>query len=116
VLLDEWSEVIPGTKETAGLAFHYDRPSNEPPQALLLAVAASAGERWNFDDLELAVVETFDLARKRAAEPRNLAGTPLSRFLPATLMATTAEAISIGSRLFAFDVLFAENPEVTSGG
>lgn len=115
LLLDEWSEVLPSKQETAGLAFHYDRPSNEPPQTLLLAVAASAGERWSFEDLELAVVETFELARKRATEPRDLAGTALSRFLPATLMASTAHAISIGSRLFAFDVLFAAD-EVQNNG
>lgn len=107
LLLDEWTEIIPSTKETAGLAFHYDRPSSEPPQTLLLVTPARQGERWSWLDLQLAIPETFDLARKRAAEPRDLSRTPLSRFLPATLMASTTSAISISSQLQAADVMFA---------
>jgi len=108
LLLDEWTEVIPSTEETAGLAFHYDRPSNEAPQTLLLVTPSGRGRTWSWLELQQAIPETFALARTRAAEPRDLATTPLSRFLPATLLATTASPISIGSRLRAFDVLFAE--------
>jgi hypothetical protein len=107
LLLDEWTETIPGIKETAGLAFHYDRPSSEPPQALLLVTPASSNERWNWLDLVGAIPETFDLARKRAVEPRNLSATVLSRFLPATLMAFTSGGISIGSELQVADVMHA---------
>ncbi len=108
LLLDEWTEVVPSARETAGLAFHYDRPSSEPPQALLLVLPASSSKSWSWTDLALAVPETFELAKKRAAEPRDLATTALSRFLPATLMASTVNPISIGSRLRAFDIAFAE--------
>jgi hypothetical protein len=107
LLIDEWTEVVPGTKETAGLAFNYDRPSHEPPQTMLLVTPASAADRWNWEDLRAAIPETFDLAKKRAVEPRAISRTPLARFLPATLMAFTTNAISISSELRVADVTFA---------
>jgi hypothetical protein len=105
LLLDEWTEVIPATKETAGLAFNYDRPSTEPPQTLLLVTPAGTGPQWNWEDLRSAIPETFALARKRAVEPRQIAGTPLARLLPATLMAFTTNAISISSYLRIADIV-----------
>ena len=104
LLLDEWTEVVPGTRETAGLAFHYDRPSHEPPQTMLLVTPASAGALWNWEDLRAAIPETFALAKTRAVEPRDLARTSLARLLPATLMAFTTHAISISSELRVADV------------
>lgn len=107
LLLDEWTEIIPGATETAGLAFHYDRPSSEPPHAMLLVTPASLGENWHWEDVERAIPETFALAKTRAAEPRDVSATPLARLLPATLMAFTTGGISIGSQLHAADVMFA---------
>jgi hypothetical protein len=114
LLLDEWTEVIPAKRETAGLAFHFDRPSNEPPQAWLLVTPASVGPNWQWADLQLAVPETFELAKKRAAEPRSLAASPLARLLPATLMACTASPITISSLLQTADVLL-QTPGRTNG-
>lgn len=105
LLLDEWTEVIPSTKETAGLAFNYDRPSNEPPQTMLLVTPAGSEDQWNWEDLRAAIPETFALARKRAVEPRDIAKTPLARLLPATLMAFTTNAISISSYLRIADLV-----------
>ncbi len=99
LLVDEWTEVIPSTRETAALAFNYDRPSHEPPQAMLLVTPATLAPSWNWGDLALAIPETFELAKKRAVEPRDVAATPLARLLPATLMAFTTHAISISSEL-----------------
>lgn len=107
LMLDEWTEVIPGPAETAGLAFHYDRPSSEPPHAMLLVTPASVGERWQWSDVERAVPETFALAKTRAAEPSDVSATPLARLLPATLMAFTSGGISIASHLHAADVMIA---------
>lgn len=107
IMIDEWTEVIPATKETAGLAFHFDRPNNEPPQSMLLVTPASAGRQWNWEDLKLAIPETFDMAKKRAVEPRDISASPLSRLLPATLMAFTTHAMSISSGLRVADVLVA---------
>jgi hypothetical protein len=105
LLLDEWTEVVPGQDETAGLAFHYDRPSNEPPQTMLLVTPATAAPQWSWEDLSLSIPETFELARKRVVEPRDISATPLSRLLPATLMAFTTSEISISSSLRVADVL-----------
>jgi hypothetical protein len=105
LLIDEWTEVVPGMNETAGLAFHYDRPSHEPPQTMLLVTAAGAGPSWSWEDLRAAVPETFELARRRAVEPRDIAVTPLARFLPATLMAFTTHDISVSSGLRTADVV-----------
>jgi len=99
LLLDEWTEVLPGREETTGLTFHYDRPNNEPPQTMLLAIPSTSGDTWNWDDLTAAVRETFVMARKRAAEPATLEATPLARFLPATIAAVTMRRLSISSNL-----------------
>jgi len=105
LLIDEWTEVIPGTKETAGLAFNFDRPNNEPPQTMLLVTPATAGVQWTWEDLRSAIPETFALAQKRAVEPRDISAIPLSRLLPATMMAFTTNEISIGSSLRVADVI-----------
>jgi hypothetical protein len=107
LLLDEWTEVLPATTETAGLAFHYDRPNHEPPQTMLLVTPATAGATWAWEDVRAAIPETFELAKRRVVEPRAIRETPLARFLPATLMAFTTHAISISSELRPADVAFA---------
>lgn len=99
LLLDEWTEILPGKEETTGLAFHYDRPNNEAPQSLMLVVPASTGAQWTWDELKASVLETFEMAKKRASEPRNIEQTPLSRFLPATIAAVTLRGISISENL-----------------
>jgi hypothetical protein len=99
LLLDEWTEVIPGTVRTTGIAFNFDRPDSEPPQAILLVTPASASGTWQWDDLVGALHETLDLAKKRAVEPVHVDGTAYSRFLPATIMAATLYGISITTTL-----------------
>jgi len=89
LLLDEWTEVVPGRTEDTGLAFHYDRPNSEPPQTLLLALPAQHAGGWRWDDLVDCVRETIDLARKRAVEPDHLDTTAYGRFLPAVISAAS---------------------------
>ena len=72
----------PGTTRDTGLTFHFDRPDNEPPQAMLLVTPATADGAWQWDDLVDALNETLDLAKKRAVEPAQLDATPI-RALPA---------------------------------
>ncbi len=101
LLLDEWSEVVPGTARTTGIAFNFDRPDSEPPQAILLVTPAAASGTWQWDDLVGALHETLDLAKKRAVEPVHIDSTAYSRFLPATIMAATLYGISITTTLAA---------------
>jgi len=99
LLLDEWTEVLPGSQETTGITFHYDRPNSEPAQTMLLVNSARFADGWSWDDLVDALNETLDLARLRAVDPEQVAATPLNRLLPATLMGTTFYEQSISVNL-----------------
>ncbi len=71
LLIDEWVEVVPSSRETTGVTFHYDGPSSAPPQALLLAVSADQREMWDLNSLEAIAQETTDLMRLRAVAPES---------------------------------------------
>jgi hypothetical protein len=99
LLLDEWTEVVPSDTETTGLAFHVDKPNSEPPQVILLATPTQFTGAWNWQDLVDTLHETLDLARTRAVEPKHLDKKALSVFLPATILATTWQPITIAADL-----------------
>lgn len=99
LLVDEWTEVIPGTEETTGIAFHFDRPNAEPPQTWLLALPAVRDGVWSWDELLAAVIDTLESAKRRAIEPVHVDGTAYSAFLPATMSAYTFPEISISNNL-----------------
>ena len=101
LLLDDWTEVIPGTTKDTGITFNFDRPDNEPPQSILLVTPATADGVWHWEDVIGALNETLDLAKKRALEPSMLDPTMYSRLLPATIMAVTLHGISITTALAA---------------
>jgi hypothetical protein len=101
LMIDEWTEVIPASTRDTGITFNYSRPDNEPPQALLLVVSASNTGSWQWTDLVGALNETLDLAKKRAVEPAFLDPTVYSRFLPATVTASTTYGITIATPLTA---------------
>ena len=65
LVVDQWSERIPGRQETTGLTFQYDAPTNRPPQSWLLAVPP-AGDEWSYDVVVTTLLETLDRARTRA--------------------------------------------------
>src|SRR5262249_53566486 len=68
LLVDEWTEIIPSTKELTGVAFHYDDPGAEAPQAVLVAVPPRLDEMWSFADVVATLHETLDLAKVRAVD------------------------------------------------
>ena len=86
LMIDDWSELIPGDKETTGLAFHFDRPNACAPQAVLLAVSPTLDGAWEWADLVAIVEETFERAKMRAVEPDQLIGTDYFQALPTTLL------------------------------
>jgi hypothetical protein len=96
LLVDEWTEVLPADNQTTGLAFHFDRPSSEPPQAWLLVVPPTPTGAWAWADIVDALHETLDAARLRAVEPDQLDDTAWARFLPAVVTATSLHPITIG--------------------
>ncbi|SHM62140.1 hypothetical protein SAMN05444266_109222 [Chitinophaga jiangningensis] len=95
LLLDEWTELIPAKKETAGIAFHYDKPNAEPPQVMLLAMPPVYTGAWNWSDLQEIVHETFQAAKARAIEPEQIDTTNYARFLPAVVSSMSVHPISI---------------------
>jgi hypothetical protein len=104
LLLDDWSETVPaveadepGPQHTTGVAFHFDRPSQEPPQAMLLLAPAQWDGRWSWDDVVQGVIDTFDLARMRAVEPDRLDDGALAQYLPATVASVTTSGLSLSA-------------------
>lgn len=89
LMLDEWVEVIPTDQETTGLAFHFDRPNSEAPQAILLVTPPIHRGAWQWQDLVDTLHETLDFAPIRAVEPAQLDKTTLGPLLPAILSAVT---------------------------
>ncbi|HLL52510.1 MAG TPA: hypothetical protein VK447_03130, partial [Myxococcaceae bacterium] len=89
LMLDEWIEVIPTEQARTGLAFHFDRPASEAPQAILLALPPVQRGAWQWQDLVATLHETLDEARLRAVEPAQLDRTALGPLLPAVLSAVT---------------------------
>lgn len=90
LVVDEWNEVIPNRIETTGIAVHYNQPSTEPPQCLLLAVSPVITGRWEWDDLVETLTDTLDRAKRRAVEPDFLRTTPYAQLLPAVLSTFTS--------------------------
>ncbi len=83
LLVDEWTEIIPGDHETTGVAVHYDQPDSTPPQCLLVAVPPERGAPWSIGTLVQTLHDTFELAQVRAVELEHLSGTLYGQLLPA---------------------------------
>lgn len=99
LLLDEWTETIPGSEVHTGIAFHHDRPNCEAPQSMLLVTPAQFRGEWQWADLIDALNETLTLAQRRAVEPRHIDATPYAWFLPATIMAAQVQQLTIAANL-----------------
>jgi hypothetical protein len=86
--IDEWVEVLPDVNVTTGVAFQFDEPAAQAPQAILLAVPPRLGGAWDIAALESIVLEALDLAKLRAVDPEALdAHTGLGQLLPALCFA-----------------------------
>jgi hypothetical protein len=99
LLLDEWTELVPATRESTGIAADLMRPDSEPPQAMLLVVPPRRTGAWQTEDLVAAISETFDLAKLRAVEPAHLDDTAYAQLLPATVLSATPQPITISTDL-----------------
>lgn len=99
LLLDEWVEVVPTDEVTSGLAFHFDRPGSEAPQAVLLVTPPVQQGMWQWQDLVDTLHETLDFARLRAVEPAQLDKTALGPLLPAVISAVTLYPITAALNL-----------------
>jgi hypothetical protein len=94
LVIDDWTETVPATRETTGVSFHFNRPNAVAPQALLVAVPPVLRGHWEWDDVVGAVNEALDLAKLRAIEPDALAAGAEFQVLPAILSEFTAARLA----------------------
>lgn len=80
LVVDEYTEAVPGDTTTTAIAFGYDAPGARPPQSVLLAVPPVAGQAWSIDLLASVIGETLDLARVRMVDLSSVAWA--GRLLP----------------------------------
>jgi hypothetical protein len=99
LFVDEWTEVVPRTEETTGIAFRYDPPDAMAPQAILLAVPPVVGEPWTVGTVNQVLLETLDLAHLRALGPEALGDA--GQYLPATTLAFNADGDAVSTDLTA---------------
>jgi hypothetical protein len=88
LLLDQWSDVVPGATAETGLAFHYDSQNSEAPQVILMAVQSRLTANWNVAELAAIVNETLDLAQIRPVDNDKL---PLGQLVPAICLASNLQ-------------------------
>ena len=86
---------MPNPQETAGLAFHLERPASQPPQACLIAVPPDPAAQWTIATLEAALLETLDAARMRAVPAEAVVGA--AQFLPALQFANNAAGETVSA-------------------
>ena len=80
LVVDEYTEVIPGASTTTAISFGFDAPGARPPQSVLLAVPPVVGTAWSVDSLAGVIGETLDLAKIRMVDLSAVAWA--GRFLP----------------------------------
>ncbi len=97
LLVDEWTEIIPATSETTGVAFRYDPPDAMAPQAILLAVPPVLDEQWTVGTLNQVLLETLDLAHLRPIGPDLLGDA--GQYLPAAMLAFNAVGDAVSTDL-----------------
>lgn len=87
LLVEQWNEAVPSGEQVTGVAFHYDAPSNRPPQSWLLAVTPDQ-EPWSLKLAADTLLETLEWAVLRAVGPEDLLDFGRSiptAFLPGSL-------------------------------
>lgn len=91
LVLDFWVERIPYKTQTAGLAFSYDQPDAEAPNAILMAVAPNVTNKyrkkiignWSSLDLVTTIQSAMHLVKSRGVEPDDIYNNKFtSAYLP----------------------------------
>ena len=85
LLIDEWVEVVPSTKEITGIALQFDQPNAAPPQTILIAVPPDVEVPWTIWSLQQVLLETLDLARIRGVDTDSV--HEVGHYLPAMYFA-----------------------------
>lgn len=70
LIIDFWVEKIPYRKQTAALAFSFDQPDAEPPQAVLVGVSPLGGNHhWSEKRMVRTIRSAMHQVMSRAVEP-----------------------------------------------
>jgi hypothetical protein len=86
ILLESWTEIIPSKTQKTAIAFHYDTPRAEAPQAVLVAASPNSNiASWDVEDVIATLAETLDLAKIRTVD-RDL--LDFGQLLPALVLAS----------------------------
>jgi hypothetical protein len=89
LLVDEWTETVPSTRESTAVTFQFDPPDACAPQCVLLAVPPVPGMDWTSNVLRQVLEETLDLAKLRAVDAEALG--EVAQYLPALYLAFNAK-------------------------
>lgn len=89
LLIDAWPEAELVATQTTGVAFPFDAPRSQPPQAILLAVPPP-GVAWSTALVESIIDETIAAARLRVAAPEEMR----DQLAPALLVTEDAEQLT----------------------
>ncbi len=97
LLIDDWTELVPGNKETTGIAFHYNQPNAKAPQTVLLAITPEIKGNWTWNELMDILNDTLDRAKRRAVEPDQIDTSINAQFLPAMMTAFSNAPVTIST-------------------
>ncbi|MFD2093351.1 hypothetical protein [Blastococcus deserti] len=93
LLVDEVIEVVPGSRETTAVTFHYDSPDAVSPQVVLLGVPPDVAQAtWTVDAVADTVLDTMQLARLRGVDP-TLSGVPDAGGVPRSVLDVLGQAL-----------------------
>lgn len=95
LLVDAWTEILPSSSSSLGLAVYSDSPSAQAPNAILVAVPPRLNEAWDIKLLATVLGETLDLAEIRMVDGEQLGG--LAQALPLHFVPTCAAGSSSDS-------------------
>jgi hypothetical protein len=100
LLVDEWTETVPSTRESTAVTFQFDPPDACAPQCVLLAVPPVPGVDWTSDVLRQVLEETLDLAKLRVVDAETLG--EVAQYLPALYLAFNAKDDAVSTDFAAF--------------
>jgi hypothetical protein len=96
LLLDQWTEIVPGTTAETGLAFHYDSQNSEAPQVILMAIQSGQPGNWSLTELQTIVNETLDLAQIRPVDSDLVA---LGQLVPPICLASNPQNLVVSTNI-----------------
>jgi hypothetical protein len=84
IVLEGWTEIIPSLTQQTSIAFNYNGPRAEAPQAVLVMAPSGAGATWDVNDIVTSLEETLDLVKVRGVD-RELLGS-IGQAVPAIVI------------------------------